>query len=505
MSARPPDTDLEGDGDREIVGMARGGGLNLVSAAFSQAVMLITLVVIARTLGRDDIGLYTQAYAFLSILNLLAMSGLRAGLTRFVAVHRADGDLGAVRGTVRLGLGLTVALAVVFAAILHVAAPWLARTAFDDPRLLVPLRYVAWTLPAVTFMDTALAATQGFKTMKAFALISLVFEPAARLALTWIALEAGRGLRGAMLALLASSVAAALLAGNALRRRLGPRVAPAVYRPRELFTFSMASWLANLASTGLLWADTIILGIYRSSADVGVYTAATRLVMLATFVMAPINASFAPRIADLHRRVRTETLARTYGVATSWIVRLSLPAFVLLALFPDDLLALFGKGFAAGATVTVVLAAGKLVDAATGPCGLMLNMSGRAGISMLDNLGALALNIGLNVWLVPRHGFLGSAVAWAISLAVVNVVRVFQVWRIMAMLPFDVGVAKGAAGAAAAFLAGLLAASVVAEPAALPVGAAAIAATYAGVVLALGVTGEDRLLARELVARVPGR
>ena len=489
-------------GDAEIVGMARGGGLNLLGAAFSQVVMLGTLVVLARRLGRDDIGLYTQAYAFLSILNLLAMSGFRAGLTRFVAVHRVDGDAGAVRGTVRLGLGVTVGFALSFAVALHVAAPWLARHAFDDPRLLTPLRYVAWTLPFATFMESALAATQGFKTMKPFALIALIFEPGFRLALTWIAVDSGRGLRGAVIALLVSHAAGAALAAGALRRLLGRSRSRPTYQPRELFMFSTASWLASLASTGLLWADTILLGIYRSSADVGVYNAATRMVMLATFVMAPINASFAPRIADLYKRAAEATLRRTYGVATSWILRLSLPAFVVVIVFPDDLLALFGRGFAAGASVTVVLAMGKLVDAATGPCGLMLNMSGRPAISMIDNIAALALNVALNIWLIPRHGILGSAIAWAISLAVVNVARVLQVWRILGMLPFDIGVAKGAGAGVAAFVVGVFVARTVDEPAALAVGSVAVVITYVAAVIAAGITAEDRLVLRDIAGRV---
>lgn len=485
--------------------MARGGGLNLVGSAFSQAVMLGSLVVLARRAGRDDVGLYTQAYAFLSILNLLAMSGFRAGLTRFVAVHRVDGDVAAVRGTVRLGLGVTVSFALCFAAVLHLAAPWLARSAFDDPRLLAPLRYVAWTLPFATVMESALAATQGFKTMKPFALIALIFEPGARLVLTWIAVDTGRGLRGAMIALLVSHAVGAALAVGALRRLLGRSRPRPTYQPRELFAFSTASWLASLASTGLLWADTIILGLYRSSADVGVYNAATRMVMLATFVMAPINASFAPRIADLYRRAEASTLRRTYGVATSWILRLSLPAFVLVIVFPDDLLGLFGRGFAVGASVTVVLAAGKLIDAATGPCGLMLNMSGRPVISMVDNLAVLILNIALNVWLIPRHGILGSAIAWAISLAIVNVTRVLQVWRYMGMLPFDVGVAKGMLAGLAAFAVAVLVGRTVEEPAALAVGAGAVAVTYLAVVVATGVTVDDRLVLRDLAGRVLGR
>ncbi len=264
--------------------------------------------------------------------------------------------------------------------------------------------------------------------------------------------------------------------------------------------------MAGLASSGLIWADTLILGFYGSSEDVGLYNVATRLVVLATFVMLPINSSFAPRIADLYQRGEIGTLARSYGVATSWILRLSLPAFVLLVLFPDALLRLFGgKAFVAGATVTVILAAGKLVDATTGPCGLMLTMSGRPALAMIDNIGVLVANVALNIWLIPRHGILGSAVAWALSLALVNLTRLTQVWWTMRMVPFGAGVGKGVLAGAGAFAVGLAVQRTVPEPVSLMVGAGVVGAVYVGLVAALGVTTEDRLLLRTLISRsAPG-
>jgi O-antigen/teichoic acid export membrane protein len=276
-----------------------------------------------------------------------------------------------------------------------------------------------------------------------------------------------------------------------------------VYRPRELMAFSGASWMASLTSTGLIWADTIILGIYRSSADVGIYNAATRLVVLATFVMAPINASFAPRIADLYQRGMADTLRRTYGVATSWIVRLSLPAFIVLVLFPKQLLRIFGTGFRAGATVTVLLAVGKLIDAGTGPCGLVLNMSGRAALNMINNVAALGLNIGLNILLIPRHGIVGAAAAWAISLAAVNLVRVLQVRRLMGMLPFDVGVVRGGAAGAVAFAVGLATRQLLDGATALLVAMPLLLAAYVGAIGLLGLREDDRLVLR-MLARRPG-
>jgi len=489
------------ENDREVIGMARGGGLNLVGAVISQLSLLGVTVVLVRQLGRADVGLYAQAFAFLVLLGLLSLSGFRAGLTRFVAVHLVDDDLDAVRGTVRIGVTISTVGALALGATLYAIAPWLVETAFRDDRLVMPLRYVAFALPVATFTDAALSATQGFRTMRPFAFVGLIFEPLVRLGLTVALVGAGFGLEGAMTALVLSNLAGAVAAGVALRRLLGRGADRPRYLVRELLGFSMVSWLASLASSGLVWADTILLGIFLPSGQVGIYNVSTRLVMLATFVAAPISASFAPRIANLYHRGRTESLARTYGVATSWIVRLALPAFVVLLAFPHDLLRLFGPAYVVGASVTVVLAIGKLVDSATGPCGVMLNQSGRPGLSAIDNVGALVLNIGLNLWLIPTHGILGSAVAWAISLTLVNVLRVFQVWAIMRMLPFDTGVLKGLAAGAGALAVGLLVRNFTAPPWELLTGVLALSASYLLLVAALGLSSEDRLVVKMLAGR----
>lgn len=491
-----PDGADRDESEREILGMARGGALNIAGQLCSQLSFFLITLLLARSLGRADVGVYAQGFAFLVLLGLLSLSGFRAGLTRFVAVHLAEGDRGALRGTVRLGLGLSALASILLGVLLVLLGSWLAESVFGDREVAVALRYVGAALPAAVFIDAALSATQGFKTMKPYALVGLIFEPVLRLALTALALALGWELRGALVALLVSNYVGAALAAVALVRLLGRPTAAPRYELRQLFVFSVVSWLASLASAGLIWADTILLGAYRSSADVGVYQVATRMVMLAAFVMAPVNAAFAPRIADLYQRRRMESLHHTYVVATSWILRLSLPAFIVCIVLPEELLSLFGNRFEVGATVTIVLALGKLVDSATGPCGLMLNMSGRPGLSLVDNVAVLVANVALNIWLIPRYGIIGSAYAWAVSLALVNAVRVLQVRMVMGMFPFGTGEAKalvaGVAAGAVGFAVREWRNDVGLET--LVLGAAALGVTYLAVVAALGITKDDRLI-----------
>lgn len=489
------------DSDRQIRGIARGGGLNLAGAILGQAAVFSILLLLARWFDIREVGRYAQCYAVLSLLGLLALSGFRAGVTRFVAVHLADDDPAAVRGTVRLALGVSGGAAALLGVLLALAAPWLADR-LHDPALTGGLRLMALTLPAMTLCEAALAATRGWRSQRAFTLIGQIYEPVGRLLLTAILLVLGAGLTGAFWAIVAAGWSAAALALLALRRRLRALDGAArTYQPRQLFSFSTVSWVSSLSSTGLIWLDTLLLGFFANP-DIGVYNVATRLVTVAVFVLAPLNAAFGPYLAHLYHQGRLDEVRRSYAAVTGWVVRLSLPAFAALLAFPDELLRLFGPEFAVGASVTVILAVGQIVNAATGPCGTVLNMSGRVALNMWDNLAALVLNVLLNLWLIPAYGIVGAAAAWAVSLAVVNVARVLQVRSLIQALPVSRGMLNGLLAGVAALGAGLAVRAVLpAGSGALVAGLVAIVVVYAGVVLALGLSREDRMVLRTLVRR----
>lgn len=499
----------------ELRGLARGGLLNLTSNVASQLALFSLTILVARRLGREPAGVYFQSFAFLSLLSLVSLSGFRSGLTRYVAVHLANGDVPRMRGAIRLALAISVPVSFLLAAALFAAAPWLARSAFHDAELEAALRFVAAALPAVALQDCALSATQGFRTMKPFAFVGLLFEPFLRLALTSALLAADLDLHGVMLALTLSSWAGGIAAAVWLNRLIGRAIRSSsdasgtevVVDAAPLLRYSAVAWVASLASTGLIWADTIILGVTVSSGEVGVYNAAARLVTLAVFVLNPINASFGPRIADLFERGQLELLRQTYTVATNWIVRLSLPAFAVLAALPGSLLELFfGSKFAVGATVTVILVVGQMFNAATGPCGIVINMSGRNRLSLIDNLAVLGLNVALNIVLIPRWGINGAAAAWAVSLAAVNSVKVIQVRSFLRTIPFEIAQAKALLAAVAGGAAAWATSRWLADGEAgtlLAVGAAVT--VYLGLVVALGLPENDWVVGRAVTQRRPGR
>jgi O-antigen/teichoic acid export membrane protein len=131
--------------------------------------------------------------------------------------------------------------------------------------------------------------------------------------------------------------------------------------------------------------------------------------------------------------------------------------------------------------------------------GSVLTLAERQGVRMLAAIGVLALNVVLDVVLIPRMGLRGALVASAVSDLALHLVCATAAWLQYRDLMID---RRSVALLLAAVAVLPTTLSVEAQPVTLAV-VAAVLIVAGGV---LGVTGEEwESLARQLTARLPGR
>jgi O-antigen/teichoic acid export membrane protein len=188
---------------------------------------------------------------------------------------------------------------------------------------------------------------------------------------------------------------------------------------RNMQTFGMPLVPSALALWTINFVDRQFIVHYKSAAEVGVYSAAVKIAAVITFVMVAFRTAwpaFAYSIEDDREAKRTYSFVLTYLLAlTSWAA-LALGALApwLVRLLTDPRYQRAEKGVAllafAGAVYAgyIVLAIG----------------SGRARRTQLNwvvtGAGA-AVNVGLNIWLVPRYGMVGAAISTAVAFVVLFV------------------------------------------------------------------------------------
>ena len=181
-----------------------------------------------------------------------------------------------------------------------------------------------------------------------------------------------------------------------------------------------------------------------------------------------------------------------------WNLAVALPILGSMAVLREPLLALFGRGYEAGAAPLVLLAIGQLVLNAAGPLTAVINLSGHPRVTLFDNALVFSANLVLCIVLVPRYGMTGAAASTLIALCSVTLLQVGQVARLFRIHPFrDDQLRCLAAGGVAALATAAL--TLLPWPAPLlevVAGGLVFVAVYVAGIAALGVREETRELAQ---------
>jgi O-antigen/teichoic acid export membrane protein len=364
---------------------------------------------------------------------VLAAFGLDVTAVRQVSVARARGE--ATGQVIRLALAIAGSVSLAATAVMFVLAPSVAD-AFGSRDLEIVLRVMVVSLPAVVIQSVLIGATRGTGNMRPFVVVDQIADGALRVIAIGAVLALGGGLEATAYAYTASAILT-MLAAAASSTMLWSDRRPGTARASALIRFTSYQWGASIAQVGLLWADTLLLGLWRPPAEVAVYSIATRTVLAGMVFILPIGFAFQPVIARLFTLDDRDGLRSMYSFATKWATIVGCPPLIFLALFATPVITLlYQDSYSGGAWPMALLALGQTVNAATGPCGHVVTMVGRSDLVLRNSLFALVVNLALNVILIPSYGMVGAGAAWGISIAAWNIVRVIQVRRVLAMQPF---------------------------------------------------------------------
>jgi O-antigen/teichoic acid export membrane protein len=222
--------------------------------------------------------------------------------------------------------------------------------------------------------------------------------------------------------------------------------------------------LAAIAQIALQRLDILLVAGMRGPAAAAVYTAATRFVVVGQLGNQAITYAVQPRLAGLVAVRDLDSARRLFRLSTVWLVALTWPLFLGVAVAAPLILDILGPGYHSGRTVMLLLSAAMLVGSASGLVDIVLITLGKTRWNLADTAGAFAINVTLNLILIPRLGISGAALAWAVSIVAVNVTALVQVGRGFRLLPFSwlsalvaglAGVCFGGLPAAAAAVFGL--------------------------------------------------
>ena len=428
---------------------------------------------------------FTATSAFL-IVEAVASLGANVGLVYFIARLRSLGEARRIPAILRAGVIPVVVASVVLTAVMVLLANPLAHVllsghlgkgAVSAGAVAVSLRALALTLLFAALLDTFLGMSRGYRDMRPTVMVdkisrsvvqlagvmiaalagsaallaplwALPYVPAAAVAWLWVRRIQRKPRANAqmlpdvppeMAALLALStpVPAGMTGGRAGRPAANRRLANA--NPRGFWQFTIPRGIASLAKITLQRIDIVLVAIMRGPAEAAVYTAATRFLVVGQLGNMAISMAAQPRFTELFAIGDRRSANVVYQVTTAWLVLLTWPLYWLAVAYGPEVLTIFGRSYRAGAVVMVILGLAMLLSTACGQVDMVLITTGRSSWSLYNGLLAVAVNVGLDLVLIPRYGITGAAIGWAIAIIVTNLLPLTQLALSIRLQPFGRG------------------------------------------------------------------
>jgi PST family polysaccharide transporter len=390
-------------GGAEGVSIRRNAGWLLADRLFRLVVGLGINVWIVRSLGAANLGLLGFAQSLVGLIGIISYLGLESIVVReLVRRPGEDGEILGTAATMR-GLGASLTLA------LSGAAMTLLRPGDSTAITLALILGGAVMFQALDVIDHWFQSRSDFLPFVLARAAAFVLAAGVKVA----CLIAGASLEALTLAIAGEFALAATMllvayrrAGGALSRwRFDPE------RARILLAQSWPLMLTTAAIVIYTRTDQVMLTLMRGESENGIYAAAQRLSEILYFIPVAALAAANPTLLRTHQQAPEayrRRLGRLFGVLT-WIaiglaVPISLGAGVITRL-------LFGAEFAgSGPVLALHVWAAPAVFLGVAQSNWFIAEGKERGLLLRAAAGAGA-NVALNLWLIPRFGAVGAAIA----------------------------------------------------------------------------------------------
>jgi O-antigen/teichoic acid export membrane protein len=498
----------------EMGQISRHSAVFFAGTLFSAGAGYLFKIYLARVLGADALGMYTLGMTIVGFFGLFNGLGLPQAAVRFVAAYSATEQWQRLHGFLRRALGLLGIANLVLAAAMMAVGPWLARSLYHAPTLVPYLHLFAVILILGAFTNFLGQVLAGYKDVALRTVIANFIGSPLNIVFGIVLLSLGFGLRGYLLAQVASAVIVLMLL-LAAAWRLTPRPARveshvAVPMEREVFLFSAAMFGVSFLEFILGQADKVLLGVFLDVRQVGIYAVAATLVAFVPVALQSVNQIFSPTIADLHARGERALMGRLFQTLTKWILGLTLPLAFVMIIFSKPLMRLFGAAFEAGWLVLSLGTLGQLVNAGVGSVGYLLLMSGNQARLVRVQAVMAVFMVAATFGLVRPFGMAGVALAGALTNALTNYLCLRQVRGALQLSPYNRTYLRllGPCAVSLGVTAGvrLLIRSLDLHPEWLWIGIALLVsyASFGGLALLAGLDNDDKMIVAAIRSRLLG-
>ena len=421
---------------------------------FGQLLRYLFTTLLARWAGVELLGIYSLANAVTRISEVIAKLGLDQGILR--KVSRED-NLESKQAAILSALKMGLISGLIFMLIQIAFSGYLAEDIFNQSSLLTKVIAIhAFSLPFYIIIHISSFSTQAFKLLKYKIVVTEIQNPFILLLAMIVCYFFYSAESAIIIPVVLSAVLGCITITIFLKKVSGINILSVnkgIFN-RDLLNYSLPIMFMSILGTVLHWTDVIMLGYITDPETVGLYHPAARTAGIVRIILLSFAGIYGPLMAEMYAKKQNLEMNHLFKLVTRWITTFSLPFAILILLFPQKIMLIFGSQFLQGYPILMILVSAAFIQAVFGIGGTTLNMTGFPKMNLLNTFIACGLNIGLNLYLIPTMGGMGAATATLITLSFIAFIRIIQNWKLLQLTPWSPKLVKPIFAGILAFAAG---------------------------------------------------
>lgn len=379
---------------------------------------IILLSVITKTLGAYDYGIWAQAQVTISLVLGFVGLGLPYAMTRFLP---AKTDRGEIQEEFWSVFCLVFLAALIGSIIMIAGADFIAGAFFEGATQIViitGLIILVWSLDMVL-----LGLYRSFRQMRRYS-IFVVADAYGQIGIIAYLVLNGYGVLSMVLAVLAIRIVIFIILFFLVRHQVGIRK-PHFSRIREYLSFSLPTIVGNVANWVVTSSDRYVIGYFLGAASVGAYSVADRLGSPLLMIIGVLGFVLPPTLSKLYDEGRMEEVRVHLDYSLKYALALAIPFVCGATILAKPVLRLFSTPEIAsqGYLVLPVVALSTAVFVSGGVINHIIILVKKTKVSGMAWAVAAAVNLGLNILVVPYWGILGAAITTLIAYSVAEAIQ----------------------------------------------------------------------------------
>jgi O-antigen/teichoic acid export membrane protein len=380
-------------------------------------------IIVARSLGPAEFGLYSIAMVIFQISVVIAEMGIGMSIVRFVPLYRKK-DPQRAEYYLMVGFWLLLGLAVSVTVIGLSLSKTIALGIYGKSRFIDPVRLGFLAVIGGVLWSYYLASLQSRELFKKYS-FSSIFIGILKLALLALALYT--------IGLTAERVIWITIIASVTGFLAGKFYAPVKHigvhgelrkSIREMMNFS--KWIFIMDLTVMLFShlDVLMLGYFESEKVVGYYSVAFNIIFIFTIMISSLNNVLLPIVCKYQELGEFKRYIRKILSLTTATALVLLPVFFLLG---PAIRLLFGDTYIPSIAISQIMFFGFLFNLVVEPIYLVSYAANKPQIIAFVGIVKLALNAISNFILIPIYGAMGAAVATVVTHAVGGIIAIFLI------------------------------------------------------------------------------